>query len=201
MLDYEINTFGPNQVVIGLDEVGRGCLAGPLVVGYVIFNSDYQNLKIKDSKKLSPKQREEVYLEIQRDALDFGYYVVSLEEIEKLGPKKASILGMEKCLKKARIKYQIVLTDYEKIQTEKPLHNLVKGDSIAISIAAASIVAKVERDKIMDQLDLQFPQYFWKNNKGYGTKKHLESLEKFGPCKYHRIKYKPVLKYLNRGEK
>ncbi|MHA3796292.1 ribonuclease HII [Mycoplasma sp. VS31B] len=192
MLDFEKDYWTKYPLIAGLDEVGCGCLAGELVVACVVFPAGYSNPRIKDSKKLSEKVREELYDEIISSALAYSIEIRSLKQINVSNPKQESRTGMEIALNKLSLKPDLVITDFEKIQTNIPQINLVKGDDKSISVAAASILAKVTRDRMLLAYSDIYPEYDFANNKGYGTKKHLEALEKHGPTPIHRIKYKPV---------
>ncbi|MDR2461762.1 MAG: ribonuclease HII [Mycoplasmataceae bacterium] len=182
------------KLIAGTDEVGRGCLAGPLVTACCILPINYVNDKINDSKKLSSKQREELFDIIIKDAIAYEIFFVDSNEVDKLNPKKASVYGMEQCIKKIKIKPDIILIDAEKINTDIPTISIIKGDAKSITIAAASILAKVARDRYMvDTIDIKYPMYHFKKHKGYGTKLHMNALMKFGPIKnLHRFSYKPV---------
>ncbi len=179
--------------VVGLDEAGRGCIAGPLVVGAVIFPKGYKNKLINDSKQLSDKQRRLLYPIIVKDALAYSIQILSVEEVEKLNPYGGSREGMHRALKELAGKYDAILTDAMPLQGYScPCVSIIHGDAASISIAAASILAKVTRDNIMLELDKEYPNYDWKKNKGYGTKKHIEALEKYGITKYHRKTFEPI---------
>lgn len=180
--------------IAGVDEVGRGCWAGPLVVASVILPARYRNDKINDSKTLSIKKREELFDVITKDALDYQIIFIDPIEVDKLNPKAASIEGMKRALEQLKIKPDIALIDYEKIVGyDKEFESITKGDAKSISIAAASIVAKVARDRYMIQIDSKYPQYGFKKNKGYGTIDHIKGLRKYGPIKgFHRFSYKPI---------
>ncbi|WP_322876017.1 ribonuclease HII [Mycoplasmopsis felis] len=198
MLDYELKFLKNYQNIAGTDEVGRGCLAGPLVVACVILQPFYINPEIKDSKKLSKTKREKLYDEIIKNCLEYKIITKDVKEINNNNPKEMSIQGMEQCIISLNNKPDIVLTDYEKINIPYKQINLTKGDSVSQSIAAASILAKVYRDKLMDDYHKLYPEYDFKNNKGYGTNKHLEAIEKYGVLKdFHRLKYKPIKDKLN----
>ncbi|WP_416755499.1 ribonuclease HII [Mycoplasma sp. VS42A] len=192
MLDFEKDYWTKYPLIAGLDEVGRGCLAGELVVACVIFPPNYSNPRIKDSKLLSEKVREELYDEIIASALAYSIEIRSLDDINASNPKAQSRLGMELALAKLPLKPNLVITDFEYINTTLPQINLVKGDNISLSVAGASILAKVTRDRMMLQYSEIYPQYDFENNKGYGTKKHMSALETYGITPIHRIKYKPV---------
>ncbi|ADE19425.1 ribonuclease HII [Mycoplasma crocodyli] len=193
MLDYEIKNLKRFEKILGMDEAGRGALAGPLVVAGVIFPANYKNDEINDSKKLTSKQRENLFFKIQEDAIAYEIIELSNFEVDELNPKKASIVGMEKIANLLADKYDVVITDFEKLNLQdKKQINLVKGDTISISVAAASILAKHYRDQVMRKLHLKYPMFSWDKNKGYGTKLHLEGLRKNGVSPFHRLSYKPV---------
>lgn len=190
--EYEANQIG-YQYIIGVDEVGRGCIAGPLVCAGVIFPIGYTNSEIKDSKMLSIKQREKLYDQIIQDCLAYHIVIISPEEVDHINPKQASRLGMKRCVQEIEFKPDYALIDFEKLDIDIPSLSLVKGDQKSVSIAAASIIAKVYRDRILDELHTKYPQYDFLHNKGYLTKKHIQALKDFGPIKsIHRFSYKPI---------
>lgn len=184
------------KYIAGTDEAGRGPMAGPLVVAAVILPIGYRLDKLDDSKKLTPKTRDELYDIIMRDALEVKVEIISVEDVDKLNVYMASKKGMTDCVLKFKLPVDFVLTDCMKLDIEIPFLDLVKGDSKSASIAAASIIAKVTRDRIMDKLDEEYPQYGFKKHKGYVTKYHLEMLEKYGVSDVHRKSFTPVKKYL-----
>lgn len=192
-LEYEIKyrEMG-HKFIVGLDEAGRGPIAGPLVVAACILPFDYDNPLIDDSKKLSEKKRELLFEEIKKVALDYSIEILEIEEIDKLNIYKASKNGMERCLKKLTHPYDVALTDAMPIDCDVPFEAIIKGDAKSQSIAAASILAKVTRDHLMLELAKLFPEYDLENNKGYGTKKHLEAIEKYGILPIHRTTYEPI---------
>jgi ribonuclease HII len=190
--DFEKHYWSLDKLVIGIDEAGRGPLAGPLVVAGVVFPKDYISEEIYDSKQLTEKKREQLYEVIIRDALYYDVVIVEVEIIEKLNILEATRWGMSEIAKKANV--DIVLTDALKLDIDKEVVDIVKGDQKSISIAAASILAKVTRDRIMYKMDEKYPEYNFKNNKGYPTKQHFEALEKYGITEIHRKNYKPVIK-------
>lgn len=190
--DFEKHYWSLDKLVIGIDEAGRGPLAGPLVVAGVVFPKDYISEEIYDSKQLTEKKREQLYEVIIRDALYYDVVIVEVETIEKLNILEATRWGMSEIAKKANV--DIVLTDALKLDIDKEVVDIVKGDQKSISIAAASILAKVTRDRIMCQMDEKYPEYNFKSNKGYPTKQHFEALEKYGITEIHRKNYKPVIK-------
>lgn len=189
--DFEKHYWSLDKLVIGIDEAGRGPLAGPLVVAGVVFPKDYISEEIYDSKQLTEKKREQLYEVIVKDALYYDVVIVEVETIEKLNILEATRWGMSEIAKKANV--DIVLTDALKLDIDKEVVDIVKGDQKSISIAAASILAKVTRDRIMYQMDEKYPQYNFKNNKGYPTKQHFKALDKYGVTEIHRKNYKPVI--------
>ncbi|MFV8419089.1 ribonuclease HII [Mycoplasma sp. Sp33II] len=197
MLDFEKDYWTKYPLIAGLDEVGRGCLAGELVVACVVFPANYSNPRIKDSKLLSEKVRVELYNEIISSVLAYSIEIRTLDQINQSNPKAESRIGMQKALENLPLKPDLVITDFEHIETNLPQINLVKGDNISLSVAAASILAKVTRDRMMLAYSEIYPEYDFTNNKGYGTKKHLQALAKHGVTKLHRIKYKPIADLLN----
>ncbi len=180
------------KFVVGTDEAGRGPIAGPLVVAACILPVDYDNPLIDDSKKLNEKKRELLFEEIKKVALDYSIEIISVEEVDKLNIYKASKIGMERCLKKLTHPYDVVLTDAMPIDCSVPFEAIIKGDAKSQSIAAASILAKVTRDHIMLELASLYPEYDLENNKGYGTKKHLDAIEEHGILPIHRTTYEPI---------
>lgn len=179
------------ETIAGIDEAGRGALAGPLFVGLVIFPKGYKNSQIKDSKLLRPSQRERLYEIICKEALEFAIAFSTSEEIAELGIIKAFYLAIQRCLSQIK-KIDLLLIDgplsvpnYKGIQRA-----LVKGDRRSLSIAAGSILAKVSRDKYMMELAKRFPQYGFEKHKGYATKEHLVALKKYGLSPVHRHNFK-----------
>lgn len=180
--------------IAGTDEAGRGPLAGPVVAAAVIFPPKYDNERINDSKQLSDKERIALFETIKEDALSYGISIIEAHEIDELNIYQASKKAMEEALKKLSHPFDLVLTDAMPLSLDSiGVVPLIKGDTLSLSIAAASILAKVTRDHIMDELDTMYPQYGFKEHKGYPTKKHIENLKKFGPIKgVHRFTYGPV---------
>ena len=177
--------------ILGLDEAGRGPIAGPLVVAGCQFVSGYKNPEIDDSKKLSEKKREKLFAQIKEDASWFMVLIVSEKEIDHKNIYRATQDAMIEIAKAAPSDY--VLSDAMKLPgIEKPYEPIVKGDSKSISIAAASILAKVTRDHIMEKLDRMYPEYGFKKHKGYPTRAHLQALDTYGVLPCHRRSYGPV---------
>ncbi|EFF41260.1 ribonuclease HII [Mycoplasmopsis alligatoris] len=193
MVFYESVLLQKYEKILGLDEVGRDSLAGPIVVACVMFPKNYHNPLIKDSKELTKDQRDIAYKEIIKDAITYKYIFLDKDFVDLHNPKKSSIIGMEKLIDSYELdQIDYVITDYEKVNTKFQSRAIKFGDKYSITIAAASIVAKVIRDEYMDKMSLEYPIYAFDKNKGYGTKVHLEALKKYGPSPIHRISYKPV---------
>lgn len=178
----------------GLDEVGRGCLAGPVYAAAVILPWDYHSSILNDSKKLSKKNREKLAIEIKKEALSFGIGFCSAQEIDEINILNASFLAMHKALKKLKQQPGFLAVDGNrfKVYEEVPFQCCVKGDAHYLNIAAASVLAKTERDSFMEELHAEYPQYDWVNNKGYPTKKHREGILKTGISPYHRRSFQLI---------
>ena len=178
----------------GVDEVGRGCLAGPVVAAAVILKEDISDHGITDSKKLSPAQREELAEFIRSVALAVAVAQVEPHQIEQINILRASLEAMKQAVQALPIRPRALLVDgNQQIPMEIPQKTLVKGDSRSCSIAAASIVAKVYRDNLMVRYAKKFPGYGFENHKGYGTREHLKKLAALGPCPIHRRSFKGVI--------
>lgn len=198
MLEYENNLYKEGvTLVAGVDEVGRGPLIGPVVACACILPVNFYHKDIKDSKKLSEKKREEMYKIIKENAISIGLGIVSEKVIDEVNIYEATKIAMKEAIKNLNITPEHVLIDAMKLELNIPSTSIIKGDAKSESIAAASIIAKVTRDHMLDEMDKEYPMYDLKNNKGYGTKKHLEALRTCGPCKYHRVSYSPVRNALN----
>lgn len=190
MFDYENKYLKlGKKFIAGIDEAGRGPLAGPVACCAVIMPLDSDKIidGVNDSKKLSPKKRDELYEKIKQTALDYSVVFVSEKEIDEINILNATKKGMSKCIDSLRIKPNIILVDAVKgLDTEIECESIIKGDALSYSIACASILAKVERDRMMEKYDKEFIHYEFSRHKGYGTKLHIELLKKYGPCKIHR---------------
>ena len=185
-----------NNLIAGTDEVGRGCLAGPVVAAAVILKQEIVGLK--DSKKLSPKTRVLLAEEILKNSY-YGYGIVDNNKIDEINILKASLLAMKGAILNLPIKPALVLVDgIYKPDLDIPMRTIIGGDSSENAISAASIIAKVYRDNFMIKLSKKFSNYAWDRNFGYGTKAHLESLKKYGVTSHHRKSFKPVHKILSR---
>lgn len=185
------NCYNEGKIEAGCDEAGRGCLAGSVYAAAVIFPADYQNEELNDSKQLTDKKRHQLRKIIERDALAWAVGVVTPEEIDKINILNASILAMHRALDQLTVRPEAIIVDGNRFkQYGKIPHTcIVKGDAKYLSIAAASILAKTYRDDYMDGLAEEYPQYDWKSNKGYPTKKHREAIRQYGVTPYHRMSY------------
>lgn len=186
MLVYE-REYGPLGILCGIDEVGRGPLAGPVVAGAVILPKDCQILYLNDSKKLTARRRELLYDEIMEKAVAVGIGVISQEVIDDINILQATYEAMRQAVGKLSVCPDILLNDAVTIsglpQKQVPI---IKGDAKSLSIAAASVVAKVTRDRMMEALDAKYPEYGFASNKGYGSAAHMAALREYGPCPLHR---------------
>lgn len=182
-----------HKVIAGVDEAGRGPLAGPLVVAAIILKNDYNNHLINDSKKINAKLRETLYKEIIDNCVAYKIEIIDEKTIDKLNIYQATKKAMEQALVGLKIKVDVALIDAMPVSyINGVVVPIIKGDAKSISIAAASILAKVTRDRIMQKLHQKYPNYGFDKNKGYPTKKHLQALKTYGVTKHHRRSYKPV---------
>ena len=196
-LDYEQQFYNDEiKLIVGCDEAGRGCLLGDVFAGAVILPRDFSCNLINDSKQLSEKQREEAYQIIIDNAIAWGVGRATPEEIDKINILNASRLAMERAIENMNHDFDMIITDAVKMyKYDKPREALIHGDALSQCVAAASIIAKVSRDHYCYELDKQYPDYKIALHKGYGTKVHLEALEKYGPVKgLHRFSYAPIKK-------
>ena len=180
-----------DMIEAGCDEAGRGCLAGSVYAAAVILPPNYQNADLNDSKKLTDKKRKALREQIERDAVAWAVGVVTPEEIDKINILNASFLAMHRALDQLKVRPEAVIVDGNRFKPyqDLPYTTIVKGDGKYLAIAAASILAKTYRDDYMDALAEEYPQYDWKSNKGYPTKKHRAAIKKFGTTPYHRMSY------------
>ena len=180
-----------NGYICGIDEVGRGCLAGPVVAAAIILNFDSIPIGINDSKKLSKKKRQNIYNNIKKEALDIAIGQASNIEIDQMNILNASLLAMKRAYKNLKTPTELALIDgnYSPKINCKTI-NIIKGDSKSLSIAAASIVAKQYRDKLMEKIGNKYPKYNFKKNVGYGTKEHYQSIDTNGLTEFHRKSFK-----------
>ena len=188
------------KLIAGVDEVGRGPLVGPVVTACVILPEEFNLEGLTDSKKLSEKKRNFFYDEIKRQAISIGIGIVSNEEIDKINIYEATKVAMKQAISNCDVKPEHVLIDAMKLDLDIPSTSIIKGDLLSISISAASVIAKVTRDRMMYELDEKYPMYNFKGNKGYPTKEHIENIKKYGIIPEHRKSYGPVKEYLERKE-
>lgn len=184
------------KYIAGIDEVGRGPLVGPVVTAAVILPRDFYDERINDSKKLTEKKREILYDVIMENAVSVGIGISSEDVIDEINILEATKKAMIEAVNNLSVKPEHLLIDAVKLNIDIPQTSIIKGDAKSESIAAASIVAKVTRDKMMVELDKEHPEYDFKHNKGYGTKKHIEAIEKYGILKEHRKTFAPCNKYV-----
>ena len=180
-----------DMIEAGCDEAGRGCLAGSVYAAAVILPPNYQNADLNDSKKLTDKKRKALREQIERDAVAWAVGVVTPEEIDQINILNASFLAMHRALDQLKVRPEAVIVDGNRFKPyqDLPYTTIVKGDGKYLAIAAASILAKTYRDDYMDALAEEYPQYDWKSNKGYPTKKHRAAIKEFGTTPYHRMSY------------
>ena len=185
------NNYNKGKIEAGCDEAGRGCLAGSVYAAAVILPEDYQNELLNDSKQLTEKKRYQLREIIERDAVAWAVGIVTPEEIDKVNILNASILAMHRALDQLKVRPEAIIVDGNRFKPYQKLPHttIVKGDGKYLSIAAASILAKTYRDDYMNQLAGEYPQYDWRSNKGYPTKKHREAIKQFGITPYHRKSY------------
>ena len=194
MLEYEKELYKKGITLIaGIDEVGRGPLFGPVAV---ILPKNYYNEQKKDSKKLTEKKREDLYNVIKENAISIGIGIINEETIDKINILEATKLAMKEAIKNLDVTPEHILIDAVKLDIDIPSTSIIKGDALSESIAASSIIAKVTRDRIITKMSDEYPMYDLKNNKGYGTKKHIEAIKKYGITKHHRKTFAKVSEYV-----
>jgi ribonuclease HII len=184
------------KTIAGVDEAGRGPLAGPVVAAAVILKKDATFKYVNDSKLLSEKQRNLALEEIKANAIAISIGIASVEEIDLINIYRASREAMLSAIKNLKIKPDYVLIDAMPMELDQPHESIIKGDQKSVSIAAASIVAKTTRDRYMMEMDALFPKYGFKNHKGYGTAEHLEAISQYGILPIHRKSYRPIKEML-----
>lgn len=184
------------EFIVGVDEAGRGPLAGPVVAAAVVLPRAYINKEINDSKQISEKKREKLFEIIKENALSYGVGIVDAKTIDRINIYEATKIAMKQAINNLKCRYDLILTDAMKLDNQKvEVIDIIKGDAKALPIAAASIIAKVTRDHMMIELSKIYPQYGFDIHKGYGTKMHMDALKQFGPIEgVHRFSYKPVIK-------
>lgn len=182
----------PEALICGIDEVGRGPLAGPVVACAVILNTGHNFLGLDDSKKLSANKREMLNTQLKEDVLDYAYGIASPKEIDELNIYNATKLAMERAIGQLKQQPNYLLIDAMKLDNDIPQISIIKGDAKSVSIAAASVMAKEYRDTLMKALAEEYPGYDFEKNVGYGTKAHLEGLRNLGITPYHRKSFEPI---------
>ena len=175
---------------IGIDEVGRGCVAGPVVAAAVVIDESFDVI-VTDSKLLSAKRRENLDKEIKKRCIDFSLSVINSQIVDKINIHKASLLAMEQAYINLSHKSGLIRCDGKFTPKIKGAVAYVNGDKLYTEVSAASIIAKVYRDHLMNYISLKYPNYHFEKHKGYLTKLHLESIKRYGPCSIHRISFKP----------
>jgi ribonuclease HII len=184
--------FKEGVLEAGCDEAGRGCLAGPVFAAAVILPSDFENDILNDSKKLTEKERFDLRPVIEKEAVAWAVEAVSNNEIDEVNILNASFLAMNRAVQKLNIQPEHLLIDGNRFRTQLkiPFTCIIKGDGRFFSIAAASVLAKTYRDDYMEKIHDEFPEYKWKQNKGYPTKDHRDAIRKYGVTKYHRLTFR-----------
>ena len=207
MSDQKINLYEFEEklydegyhLICGVDEAGRGPLAGPVVVASCILPPFLRIEGINDSKQISAKKRAELFKIIIKNAIDYKIVFISEKDVDELNIYQATKKGMLEAIHGLKTQPDYVLIDAMPLGELKIPHNsIIHGDSRCASVAAASILAKVTRDEFMEKMDVKYPNYGFKKHKGYGTKAHMEALEKYGPCEIHRKTYAPVSKFFSK---
>ncbi len=202
LLYYEKELYQKGyKFIAGTDEVGRGPLVGPVVAASVILPQNYQLEGLTDSKKLSEKKRDIFYDIIMNDAISVGLGVVSEEIIDEINILEASRLAMNKSLDNLNIKPDYILSDAMKLERDVPVLPIIHGDASSITIAAASVIAKVTRDRLMMEFGEKYPEYEFANHKGYPTKRHIELVKKYGVLKEYRKTFKPISEMIKESSK
>ncbi len=200
LLHYEKELYKEGfKLIAGTDEVGRGPLVGPVVAAAVILPKNYQLEGLNDSKKLSEKKRKDYYNILIKEAISYGIGIVEAKVIDEINIYEASRKAMLEAINNLSVKPDYVLSDAMPLPI-KTSKSIIHGDALSLSIAAASVIAKVTRDEMMYELDELYPEYGFKNHKGYPTKKHLENIQKYGILDNYRFSYKPVKALLEVGK-
>lgn len=197
--EYERNLRNEGiKFIAGVDEVGRGPLVGPVVAACVVLPEEFNLDGLTDSKKLSEKKRDFFFEEIKKQALGYGVGIIDEKKIDEVNIYEATKLAMKEAIKECQkmCKIEHILIDAMPLQLDIPTTSIIKGDLKSITISAASVIAKVTRDRMLYELDQKYPMYDFKHNKGYPTKKHLEAINTYGVLEQHRRSYGPVSDYL-----
>ena len=202
LLKYEKELYDQGITLIGgVDEAGRGPLVGPVVAACVILPVNYSLDGLIDSKQLTEKKRDKYYDIIMNDAISVGVGIVDSKTIDEINILEASRLAMKLAIDNMNIKPEYILSDAMKLNNQSiPYKDIIHGDALSLSIAAGSVIAKVTRDRMMYELDKEYPEYGFGKHKGYPTKLHLENIKKYGLLKNYRFTYKPVSDLINKGD-
>ena len=202
LLKYEKELYDQGITLIGgVDEAGRGPLVGPVVAACVILPVNYSLDGLIDSKQLTEKKRDKYYDIIMNDAISVGVGIVDSKTIDEINILEASRLAMKLAIDNMKIKPEYILSDAMKLNNQSiPYKDIIHGDALSLSIAAGSVIAKVTRDRMMYELDKEYPEYGFGKHKGYPTKLHLENIKKYGLLKNYRFTYKPVSDLINKGD-
>lgn len=195
--ERELREKGVN-LIAGVDEVGRGPLVGPVVAACCILPEKFNLDGLTDSKKLSEKKREFFFDEIKKQAISYGIGIVDAKKIDEVNIYEATKIAMKEAIDNMPIKPEHILIDAMPLDLDIPTTSIIKGDLKSITISAASVLAKVTRDRMLYELDKKYPMYDFKSNKGYGTKKHLQAIDDYGVIDEHRRSYSPVSNYLEK---
>ena len=202
LLEYETELYNKGITLIaGIDEVGRGPLCGPVVACACIMPVNYQLEGLNDSKKISEKKREKLYDILVKDAIAYGIGEVSPKRIDEINILEASKEAMRIAVNNLNIKPEHLLIDAVSINTSIPESPIIKGDAKSMNIAAASIIAKVTRDRMMIELDKEYPEYGYKKHKGYPTKAHIEAVKKYGVKDFYRFTFSPISDLIKKASK
>ena len=197
---YEFENETGVELVAGVDEAGRGSLFGPMLVGAVILPRNLYLPRLNDSKKLTAKVRAELYDEITAAAVSWSAVEVSVEEIDALNIYQATLLGMRRAVESLSVQPEFVLVDAMPLEISIPTRSIIRGDTLSASIAAASIIAKVTRDRLIEKLAEKYPAYSLERNKGYGTRAHMTAIRNFGYSDLHRRSFEPVKSMVSGGD-
>ncbi len=193
LLEYERDLYKQNiKLIAGIDEVGRGPLCGPVVACACILPENYHLEGLNDSKKVSEKKREKLYEILINDAISYGLGIISPKRIDEINILEATKEAMKEAVNNLCIKPEHLLIDAVKLDIDIPSTSIIKGDASSASIAAASIIAKVTRDRMMIELGKKYPEYGFERHKGYGTKTHIDAIKKYGVLDFYRFTFAPI---------
>lgn len=201
LLEYEKELYDKNiKLIAGIDEVGRGPLCGPVVACACILPENYHLEGLNDSKKLSEKKRDKLYEILINDAISYGLGIISPKRIDEINILEATKEAMKEAIKNLEVKPEHLLIDAVKLETNIPSTSIIKGDAKSASIAAASIIAKVTRDRMMIELGKKYPEYGFEKHKGYGTSSHIDAVKKYGVLDFYRFTFAPISDLIKSSE-